>query len=72
MVMEQLTWLPGLWWLKKLKDTESVKEITEVFRVFDQGSNGFISASELRNVMTNLGEKLTDEEVQKKWSVKPI
>ncbi|KAF5774765.1 putative flagellar calcium-binding protein calflagin [Helianthus annuus] len=25
--------------------------------------NGLISASELRHVMTNLGEKLTDEEV---------
>ena len=25
--------------------------------------NGFISAQELRHVMTNLGEKLTDEEV---------
>lgn len=25
--------------------------------------NGFISAAELRHVMTNLGEKLTDEEV---------
>ena len=25
--------------------------------------NGFISAAELKHVMTNLGEKLTDEEV---------
>ena len=25
--------------------------------------NGFISAAELRHVMTNLGEKLSDEEV---------
>ncbi|KAG9346292.1 hypothetical protein JZ751_008117 [Albula glossodonta] len=25
--------------------------------------NGYISAAELRHVMTNLGEKLTDEEV---------
>ena len=28
-----------------------------------QDGNGFISAAELRHVMTNLGEKLTDEEV---------
>ncbi|KAJ0765006.1 putative EF-hand domain-containing protein [Helianthus annuus] len=33
------------------------------FRVFDKDQNGFIFASELRHVMTNLGEKLTDEEV---------
>lgn len=29
----------------------------------NQDGNGFISAAELRHVMTNLGEKLTDEEV---------
>ena len=29
-----------------------------------QDGNGFISAAELRHVMTNLGEKLTDEEVE--------
>ena len=33
------------------------------FSVFDKDGNGFISAAELRHVMTNLGEKLTDEEV---------
>ena len=27
------------------------------------GSNGFISAAELRHVMTSIGEKLTDNEV---------
>ena len=29
----------------------------------DTEGNGFISAAELRHIMTNLGEKLTDEEV---------
>lgn len=28
-------------------------------QVFDKDGNGFISAAELRHVMTNLGEKLT-------------
>ena len=32
-------------------------------RVFDKDGNGLISASELRIVMDNLGEKLTDDEV---------
>lgn len=32
------------------------------FAYFQDG-NGYISAAELRHVMTNLGEKLTDEEV---------
>eukprot|EP00961_Rhodomonas_salina_P009543 129439-Rhodomonas_salina.3 len=57
---------------RKMKDTDSEEEILEAFKVFDkvgsvsdcsQDGNGFISAAELRHVMTNLGEKLTDEEV---------
>lgn len=39
------------------------EEILEAFKVFDKDGNGFISAAELRHIMTNLGEKLTDEEV---------
>lgn len=31
--------------------------------IVSQDGNGYISAAELRHVMTNLGEKLTDEEV---------
>ncbi|VDI29092.1 calmodulin, partial [Mytilus galloprovincialis] len=48
---------------RKMKDSDSEEEIREAFRVFDKDGNGFISAAELRHVMTNLGEKLTDEEV---------
>ena len=51
-----------LWWLEKLK-TDSKEEIHEAFWVFDKDGNGYISAAELCHVMTNLGEKLTDEEV---------
>ena len=47
----------------KMKDMDSEEKIREAFRVFDKDGNGFISAAELRHVMTNLGEKLTDEEV---------
>ncbi len=31
--------------------------------MFDRDNNGFISAAELRHVMTSIGEKLSDEEV---------
>merc|ERR1711861_102327 len=48
---------------KKMKDTDTEEELIEAFKVFDRDGNGFISAAELRHVMTNLGEKLTDEEV---------
>jgi Ca2+-binding EF-hand superfamily protein len=33
------------------------------FQVFDKEGNGFIGAGELRYVLTQLGEKMTDEEV---------
>lgn len=48
---------------RKMKDTDSEEEIKEAFKVFDKDGNGFISAAELRHVMTNLGEKLSDNEV---------
>ncbi|NXA79820.1 CALMS protein, partial [Thryothorus ludovicianus] len=48
---------------RRMRDTDGEEEIREAFRVFDKDGNGYISAAELRHVMTNLGEKLTDEEV---------
>ena len=48
---------------KSANDEEKEEEIREAFRVFDKDDNGYISAAELKHVMTNLGEKLTDDEV---------
>jgi len=48
---------------KKMKEADSEEELREAFRVFDKNQDGFISSAELRHVMTNLGEKLSDEEV---------
>nr|QCW12731.1 calcium indicator jGCaMP7s [synthetic construct] len=48
---------------RKMKYRDTEEEIREAFGVFDKDGNGYISAAELRHVMTNLGEKLTDEEV---------
>lgn len=36
----------------------------EAFKVFDKNGDGVISVSELRHVMNNLGERLTDRELQ--------
>ncbi|CAL5347269.1 unnamed protein product [Camellia sinensis] len=47
----------------KMKETDAEEELKEAFKVFDKDQNGYISANELRHVMINLGEKLTDEEV---------
>ena len=48
---------------RTMEDTDFENELRKAFEVFDQDGNGFISVAELRHAMTNLGEKLTDEEV---------
>ncbi|KAJ6551371.1 calmodulin-like protein 12-like protein [Mycena capillaripes] len=48
---------------RKMRDTDSEEEIKKAFKVFDKDGNGYISAAELRQVMRNLGEKLSDNEV---------
>jgi calmodulin len=39
-------------------------DLRAAFKVFDKDGNGFISAQELRQVMINLGEKLSEEEIE--------
>ena len=51
-----------LWYFRIFKKS-GIDSKYEFFSVFDKDGNGYISAAELRHVMTNLGEKLTDEEV---------
>merc|ERR1719469_214603 len=48
----------------KLQDTDSVEEMREAFLVFDRDKSGSVSASELKHVMNNLGEQVTNEEVE--------
>jgi len=47
---------------KATKSGDSEEEVEEAFRVFDKEGNGQVSVAELRHIMTNLGEKLTEEE----------
>jgi len=42
---------------------DSEEELLSAFKVFDKDGNGFISPTELRRIMMNVGETLTDEEV---------
>ena len=57
---------------RKMKDTDTEEELIEAFKVFDRDGNGFISAAELRHVMTNLGETqlhLIDLGVEMCWDM---
>jgi len=48
---------------KHMKEADCDQELREAFKVFDTDGNGKISSDELKQVMRNLGEKLTDEEI---------
>ena len=48
---------------RNLKDTDREEEIRQAFKVFDRDGDGYITIAELRLVMANLGEKLTNEEL---------
>ena len=60
---EELRWRRPLWGLF-WKRSKLILYFREAFKVFDSDGNGFINAAELRQVMMNLGEKLTEEEVE--------
>lgn len=44
-------------------DVIYIEEFIRGFQVFDKEGNGFIGAGELRYVLTQLGERMSDEEV---------
>lgn len=49
---------------------EMEKELKQAFKVFDINGDGYISAAELRQAMTTIGEKMTDKEINdimKQW-----
>ena len=48
---------------KKSKVSEYDVKLREAFRVFDKEGSGSVSVVDFRHVMTNLGERFTDEEV---------
>lgn len=49
---------------EKANETHPDDELREALRVFDRDDNGYISAEELRRMMTTSGECLTEEEVE--------
>jgi calmodulin len=49
---------------RRKRSDDGEAELREAFRIFDEDNNGFISADELRRVLTSFGERLEDEEVE--------
>jgi myosin light chain 6 len=56
--------LPILQTITKNRDTSTLDDFVEGFRVFDKEQNGTISSAELRHLLTSLGERLTNDEVE--------
>ncbi|KAF0984612.1 hypothetical protein FDP41_000511 [Naegleria fowleri] len=48
----------------KTTQNQNIDEYMESFRLFDRDQDGFISTEELKHIMTTLGEKLSDHEVE--------
>lgn len=46
-----------------VKPGDIIEENRAAFQVFDRDGSGTISADEMRQVMKNLGENLTDQEI---------
>ena len=49
---------------RRARESDTEEEIIQAFRVFDKDGNGTISANELRHIMSTLGEKLSDDEIE--------
>ncbi|XP_067136555.1 calmodulin-like [Centruroides vittatus] len=48
---------------KEMKKRDSDEEIIEAFKFFDKEGTGLVNAAELRRVMTTMGQKLSEQEV---------
>ncbi|XP_046380921.1 myosin-2 essential light chain-like [Haliotis cracherodii] len=49
--------------VSKNRTVPPLEDFIEGFRVFDKDQNFYISSAELRHILTSLGEKLSDDEV---------
>merc|ERR1711953_1137944 len=58
------TFLPILQTVSSKKITDTVEDFVEGLRHFDKDGNGFITSAELRHLLTSLGERMSEEDVE--------
>ena len=49
--------------VKRQKKEEILSEVEDTYQLFDINRNGIITGKDLKEVMTNMGEVITDEEI---------
>ena len=49
---------------ERMQPIDKEEKLWLTFRIFDKNGDGYISSDDLRNVMLNLGENLSDNELQ--------
>ena len=53
-------------------DVDTQLEIQEALKTFDKEGNGLLLVSEIKHILTNVGEKMSDDEVDELLSFAPI